>query len=165
MTPDKGHRGGTGARCHKAISSADLVGKMLFPGVWGQKCHPSILGCIAKLTSPTDGCPGYTSGLILAISKMLRRGWEFSLSLIEKAGLRKPKHFLFYFFFRQVSISKKLSSEEICQPSDGISGGDQEEMAKLGVSGSAVMGQGTHLECGKSRFRPGDLNVRLYRMP
>lgn len=58
---------------------------------------------------------------------MVRRGWEFSLSLIEKAGLRKPK----LFFCSQVSISKKLSSEEICQPSDGISGRDQKEMAKL----------------------------------
>ncbi|RMC07851.1 hypothetical protein DUI87_15320 [Hirundo rustica rustica] len=36
---------------------------------------------------------------------------------------------------RQVSISKKLSSEEICQPSDGISGRDQKEMAKLEYQG------------------------------
>lgn len=116
MTPDKGQRGGTGARCHKAISSADLVGKMLFPGVWGQKCHPSILGCIAKLTSPTDGCPGYTSGLILAISKMLRRGWEFSLSLIEKAGLRKPKHFLFYFFSGRYQFQRNFHQKRFVSP-------------------------------------------------
>ena len=57
---------------------------------------------------------------------MVRRGWEFSLSLIERAGLRKLK-----LFCRQVSVSKKLSSEEICQPSDGISGRDQKEMARL----------------------------------
>lgn len=36
---------------------------------------------------------------------------------------------------------------------------------KVGVSGSAVISQGTHLECGKSRFRPGDLNVRFTECP
>lgn len=75
--------------------------------------------------------PSHIGGMVLPTSKKVRKGWEFSVPLVEKAGLRKLKLLFFFFFCRRVSISKTLSSEEICQPSDGISGRDQEEMARL----------------------------------
>lgn len=100
-------------------------------GLWA-KMSPLDFGRTVKCASRAERCPelSCTTGSVLPISEMVRRGWEFSGSLIEKAGPRKLK--LFFCFCRRVSISKKLSSEEICQPSDGISGGDQKEMARLG---------------------------------
>lgn len=126
MTSGKGRRQGTGAWCYKVIFSGDLVGRGFAQVFVGKNVTPWFwLHC--QTHQPSWWLPSYTSGSILTINEMVRRGWEFSLSLIEKAGLRKPK----LFFCSQVSISKKLSSEEICQLSDGISGRDQKEMAKL----------------------------------
>lgn len=80
--------------------------------------------------------PSHTGGSVLPISERVRRGWEFSVSLIEKAGLRKLKLILQAgISFKETFIRRDLSAvgwNFWSRPE-----GD----GKVGVSGSATVGE------------------------
>lgn len=126
VTSDKGRRGGTGTRCYKATSSAHFVGMVACLGVRGQKMLPLHFGCAVKSASRVDGCPAIQVARFYPSAKGLEGVGNFLFLWLKRLVWGN-----WNLFCRQVSVSKKLSSEEICQPSDGISGRDQKEMARL----------------------------------
>lgn len=60
-------------------------------GDCGQSRCPSVWAALPHV-------PSHIGGVVLPTSKKVRKGWEFSVPLVEKAGLRKLK-LLFFFFF------------------------------------------------------------------
>lgn len=82
-------------------------------------------GCAVKCASRVDRCPAVQVAYFYPSVKWLEGVGNF-LFFDWKGWFEETN-----IFCRQVSISKKLSSEEICQPSDGISSRDQEEMARV----------------------------------
>lgn len=103
-------------------------------GDCGQSRCPSVWAALPHV-------PSHIGGVVLPTSKKVRKGWEFSVPLVEKAGLRKLK-LLFFFFFLQAGIDFKDTFIRRDLSAVGWNfwsrpGGD----GKVGVSGSATGGE------------------------